>query len=74
MKYDLLANNLTDPTLLFFVLGIFAAIVTSDLGIPTSTSKFVSLYLLFSIGFKCGQELARSMDCILLAYYKQLKK
>ena len=34
--------------------------VKSDLEIPESTSKFLSLYLLFSIGFKGGQELAYS--------------
>ena len=57
MNYNLLLNNLTNPTLLFFVLGIVATILKSDLEIPASTSKFISLYLLFSIGFKGGQEL-----------------
>lgn len=60
MNYNLLLNNLTNPTLLFFVLGIVATILKSDLEIPASTSKFISLYLLFSIGFKGGQELAHS--------------
>jgi hypothetical protein len=58
MNYTLLINNLTNPTLLFFVLGIVATAVKSDLEIPASTSKFISLYLLFSIGFKGGQELS----------------
>ena len=60
MQSSLLLSNLTNPTLLFFVLGIFATIVRSDLEIPATTSKFISLYLLFSIGFKGGQELAHS--------------
>lgn len=60
MNYNLLLNNLTNPTLLFFVLGIVATALKSDLEIPASTSKFISLYLLFSIGFKGGQELAHS--------------
>ncbi|RYZ19649.1 MAG: sodium-dependent bicarbonate transport family permease, partial [Sphingobacteriales bacterium] len=60
MNSSLLVNNLTNPTLLFFILGVFAAMVKSDLEIPPSTSKFISLYLLFSIGFKGGQELAHS--------------
>ena len=51
-------SNLTNPTLLFFVLGIFAAIVKSDLEIPEGSVKFISLYLLFAIGFKGGQELS----------------
>jgi len=42
------------------MLGIFATAVKSDLEIPASSSKFISLYLLFSIGFKGGQELAHS--------------
>ncbi|TAE65045.1 MAG: sodium-dependent bicarbonate transport family permease [Bacteroidetes bacterium] len=58
MDLHILISNLTNPTLLFFVLGIIATKVKSDLEIPDSTSKFLSLYLLFSIGFKGGQELA----------------
>ncbi|TDD76029.1 sodium-dependent bicarbonate transport family permease [Flavobacterium caseinilyticum] len=60
MNLSLLFDNLTNPALLFFVLGIIAVYVKSDLEIPENTSKFISLYLLFSIGFKGGQELAHS--------------
>lgn len=60
MDSKLLISNLTNPTLLFFILGIIAAWVRSDLEIPKSSSKFISLYLLFAIGFKGGQELAHS--------------
>jgi len=60
MNTDIILSNLSNPTLLFFVLGIFATVLKSDLEIPASTSKFISLYLLFSIGFKGGQELAHS--------------
>jgi hypothetical protein len=60
MNFSLLFDNLTNPALLFFVLGIIAVYVKSDLEIPENTSKFISLYLLFSIGFKGGQELAHS--------------
>ena len=60
MNFSLLFENLTNPALLFFVLGIIAVYVKSDLEIPGNTSKFISLYLLFSIGFKGGQELAHS--------------
>ncbi len=58
MDTGLLISTLTMPTLLFFVLGMVASLVKSDLEIPASTSRFISLYLLFSIGFKGGQELA----------------
>ncbi len=60
MNYSLVLSNITNPTLLFFLLGVLASIVKSDLVIPASSSKFISLYLLFSIGFKGGQELAHS--------------
>lgn len=60
MDFQILLSNLTNPTLLFFILGVFAIVVKSDLEIPESSSKFISLYLLFSIGFKGGQELAHS--------------
>jgi hypothetical protein len=58
MNYNLLLENLTNPALLFFVLGIVAVYLKSDLEIPPNSSKFISLYLLFSIGFKGGQELS----------------
>lgn len=57
MDVSLLAENLTNPALLFFVLGLLAVAVKSDLEIPPNSSKFISLYLLFSIGFKGGHEL-----------------
>lgn len=60
MNIDVLISNLTNPVLLFFVLGIIASVVKSDLKIPESSSKFISLYLLFAIGFKGGQELSHS--------------
>lgn len=60
MNLDLLIENITNPALLFFLLGIIAVYLKSDLEIPNNTSKFISLYLLFSIGFKGGQELAHS--------------
>ncbi len=59
MNFNLLIENLTNPALLFFVLGVVAVYLKSDLEIPPNSSKFISLYLLFSIGFKGGQELSR---------------
>lgn len=53
-------ENLTNPALLYFLLGIIAVQVKSDLKIPESSSKFIATYLLLSIGFKGGQELAHN--------------
>ncbi len=60
MNFNLIIDNLTNPAFLFFILGIIAVKLKSDLEIPHNSSKFISLYLLFSIGFKGGQELAHS--------------
>jgi hypothetical protein len=60
MNLDVLISNLTNPVLLFFILGIIATCLKSDLKIPEGSSKFISLYLLFAIGFKGGQELSHS--------------
>ena len=60
MNLQFLTHDLSNPTILFFLLGILAVIVKSDLEIPESSFKFISLYLLFSIGFRGGQELQHS--------------
>ena len=60
MDLHLLFDNLTNPALLFFFLGVLAVQVKSDLEIPPNSSKFISLYLMFSIGFKGGLELSHS--------------
>lgn len=67
MNLSLITENLTNPALLFFVLGFVAVYLKSDLEIPANSSKFISMYLLFSIGFKGGQELSHetfSMEVI----------
>ncbi len=61
MNLDLLLSNITSPAFLFFLLGILAVKLKSDLEIPANSSKFISLYLLFSIGFKGGQELSHEV-------------
>ncbi|MBA2612814.1 MAG: sodium-dependent bicarbonate transport family permease [Bacteroidetes bacterium] len=58
MNLDLLISNITNPAFLFFILGVIAVKLKSDLEIPPNSSKFISIYLLFSIGFKGGQELS----------------
>lgn len=50
--------SLLDPPILFFVFGLFAVLVGSNLDIPQQIVKFLSLYLLMAIGFKGGVALA----------------
>jgi hypothetical protein len=49
-----------DPAILFFVFGILAGSVKSNLEIPPQISRFLSLYLLMALGLKGGFALAQS--------------
>lgn len=53
-------NILLDPAILFFVFGVFAGLIKSNLEIPNQISKFLSLYLLMALGLKGGFSLAKS--------------
>lgn len=64
---NILTANLLSPIVLFFVLGLAAAITRSDLNIPEPFAKALSLYLMLAIGFKGGAEVARAgLDSALL--------
>jgi hypothetical protein len=60
MDTSLIISNILNPPILFFFLGMMAVFVKSDLEIPAPFPKLLSLYLLFSIGFKGGVELIKS--------------
>jgi hypothetical protein len=51
---------LLDPAILFFVFGILAGTLRSNLEIPQQVSRFLSLYLLMALGLKGGFALAAS--------------
>jgi len=53
-------TNLLDPSILFFIFGIFAGLVKSNLEIPQPISRFLSLYLLMALGLKGGFALNKS--------------
>ncbi|NCZ47861.1 MAG: sodium-dependent bicarbonate transport family permease, partial [Betaproteobacteria bacterium] len=53
-------QNMLDPAILFFVFGIFAGAIRSNLEIPEAIAKFLSLYLLMALGLKGGFALAQS--------------
>lgn len=53
-------QSFLDPAILFFVFGIFAGAVKSNLEIPAPISRFLSLYLLMALGLKGGFALAKS--------------
>ncbi len=53
-------QNFLDPAILFFVFGLAAGAVRSNLEIPPQIARFLSLYLLMALGLKGGFALSRS--------------
>ena len=56
--FSLAEQNLLSPMVLFFALGVLLAFGRSDLSIPGAVVKLLSLYLMMSIGFRGGSEVA----------------
>jgi uncharacterized protein len=57
--FNLAVANLASPMVLFFVLGLAATLMRSDLSIPEAIAKAMSLYLMMAIGFKGGASVAQ---------------
>jgi hypothetical protein len=53
-------QNILDPAILFFVFGVLAGCLKSNLEIPPAISRFLSLYLLMALGLKGGFALEKS--------------
>lgn len=53
-------QNILDPAILFFLVGVLAGAVKSNLEIPPPISRFLSLYLLMALGLKGGFALSHS--------------
>jgi uncharacterized protein len=53
-------SGFLDPAILFFVFGMVAGALKSNLEIPPQISRFLSLYLLMALGLKGGFALAES--------------
>lgn len=53
-------QSLLDPAILFFVFGVLAGALKSNLDIPPAISKFLSLYLLMALGLKGGFALSQT--------------
>lgn len=51
--------SLIDPIILFFMLGLLAGLMRSDLRLPVGIYEFVSILLLLAIGLKGGIELSK---------------
>ncbi len=55
-------QNITSPPILFFILGIVAGFLKSDLNIPDQISRYLSIYLMMAIGFKGGVAIAATPE------------
>jgi len=53
-------DKFLDPAILFFVFGVFAGFVRSNLEIPVPIARFLSHYLLMALGLKGGFALEKS--------------
>ncbi|MFE8702358.1 sodium-dependent bicarbonate transport family permease [Cytobacillus sp. FJAT-54145] len=54
---DIVYANLLSPMILFFILGIIAVLVNSDLKVPEAFYTGYTMIILFTIGIKGGTEL-----------------
>lgn len=57
---------MTDPIILFFLMGLAAGLLRSELRLPAALYDFVTILLLLSIGLKGGVELAKEPLSVLL--------
>lgn len=53
-------HSLLDPAILFFVFGMLAGALKSNLEIPQQIVRFLSLYLLMALGLKGGFALSET--------------
>mgnify|MGYP005986608031 FL=1 len=60
MNIDIILQNILNPPILFFFLGMLAVFFKSELSIPQPLPKLFSLYLLIAIGLHGGYELSQS--------------
>lgn len=54
---ELVQSNLLTPVVLFFIFGVVAARIKSDLKMPDAISEFLPIYLLAAIGLHGGLEM-----------------
>ena len=60
MSTDLILATLLSPIVLFFVLGLLAALMRSQMTVPESFAKGLAIYLMMAIGLKGGVEMSKT--------------
>ncbi|MEM1138720.1 MAG: sodium-dependent bicarbonate transport family permease [Pseudomonadota bacterium] len=57
---DVAISTLLSPIILFFMLGMGAALLRSQMSVPEAFGKGLAIYLMMAIGLKGGVEMAKS--------------
>lgn len=60
MSLEIIIQNIMNPVVLMFFLGVISVLLKTELDIPQPLPKFFSLYLLISIGLHGGYELSKN--------------
>ena len=60
MSSELVLSTLLSPIVLFFVLGLSAALMRSQMTVPESFAKGLAIYLMMAIGLKGGVEMSKT--------------
>jgi len=65
---DVMLINLTSAPILYFVLGVLAVIIKSDLRIPPDVGRVIVIFLMASIGLRAGAEVAQMPGGLLAVF------
>lgn len=71
MSLELALSTLLSPIVLFFVLGLGAALLRSQMTVPEAFAKGLAIYLMMAIGLKGGVEMSKAQigpDILILAF------
>lgn len=60
MSLDLALSTILSPIVLFFVLGLVAALLRSQMTVPEAFAKGLAIYLMMAIGLKGGVEMSKA--------------
>ncbi len=60
MSSELILSTLLSPIVLFFILGLGAALMRSQMSVPESFAKGLAIYLMMAIGLKGGVEMSKT--------------
>ncbi|MFW6035203.1 MAG: sodium-dependent bicarbonate transport family permease [Halothermotrichaceae bacterium] len=54
ISLEVALSNIMSPAIMFFILGVIATLIKSDLEIPNSMGTALTMFILISIGLKAG--------------------